>query len=186
VSPATAVGLGFSHFPFDESALLIASGPTVDALDASVESRLPHRLSLSGAAGLFWLSDGNQRRSASLGVFKDLRGGFTAGGFARVLGYVFKAPDYFSPNRFTLAEARGTYAYTRNHWTGRVSAGLGLQEVGNDGTIQGAGHIEGRISRTWAAINEVAFNLGITNSAASSTTGAFGFQTAALYVRIGL
>jgi len=186
LSPAVSVGLGYAHFPMDESALLIASGPLVDALDANVESRLPHRLSLTGTAGLAWFSDNNRRRSAILTVVKSLQHGITAGGFARVMGYDFKGTGYFSPDRFALVEARASYSYVRNQWHGRVSAGLGGQQIGKEGGIQGAGHLEVRIVRTWAAINQVAFDFGITNSAASSTTGAFGYQTAGVYVRIGL
>jgi tetratricopeptide (TPR) repeat protein len=186
VSLSTTLGLGYSHFPFDESAQLIATGPIADALDANVESRLPGRVSLSGAAGLAWLSDGNQRRSASLGMFKQLKHQVTVGGFGRILGYDFRGTGYFSPDRFLLLEARGTYLYTRGRWSARASAGLGLQQVAKGGDIQGAGHLEGRVTRSWSVLNEVGVFAGLTNSAASSTTGAFGYQTAGLFLRVGI
>jgi len=46
--------------------------------------------------------------------------------------------------------------------------------------------LDGRLARKWGLSNEVALFLAWTNSAASSTTGAFRYFTGSLSARIGL
>jgi hypothetical protein len=52
--------------------------------------------------------------------------------------------------------------------------------------VQAEWHLDGRLARKWGVSNEVALFLAWTNSAASSTTGAFRYFTGSLSARIGL
>ena len=67
-----------------------------------------------------------------------------------------------------------------------MSGGLGIQQVGEGGNSQSEWHAEMRFSRNWAAINRVEVFGSITNSAVSSTTGAFRYGTLGATVRLGL
>ena len=71
-------------------------------------------------------------------------------------------------------------------WDGRFSGGLGGQQIGRGGSSQSEWHLDARLSRRWGTGNRVEAFGGLTNSAVSSTTGAFRFGTAGVSVRVGL
>jgi tetratricopeptide (TPR) repeat protein len=185
-APAAGMGAGYSHYSFDETALLLGRDLDVDELsiDADVEPR--PGLSVGAGLGTAWLSDDNQRRWALLAVTQRVAGRFTVGVFGRALGYDTRGIGYFAPDRFLLGEARGSYTYGVRRWAIRLSGGLGAQQIGQGGTAQSEWHAEARGARRWSVDNEVALSGGISNSAESSTTGAFRYYTAALTVRLGL
>ena len=179
-------GLGFAHYPFDETANLIGRNLDIDQLDATLDIGLTETLSLSAGGGAAWVSDDNSRVAAVLALTQTIRKQFFVGAFGRVLAYDAPAPGYFTPDRFTVVEMRGGYAAAWHGWSTRVSGGLGLQQVGKGGDTQSEWHAEMRVSRNWAAINQVEVVGSITNSAVSSTTGAFRYGTVGASVRLGL
>ena len=180
-------GLGFAHYPFDETANLIGRDLDIDQIDASLDIGLTETLSLSAGGGTAWVSDDNQRVSAVLALTQTIQKHFFVGAFGRVLAYDEQAPGYFTPDRFTVLEARGGYsAAWGGGWSSRLSGGLGIQQVGEGGKGQSEWHAEMRFSRNWAAINRVEVFGSITNSAVSSTTGAFRYGTLGATVRLGL
>ncbi|HWA57775.1 MAG TPA: tetratricopeptide repeat protein [Gemmatimonadales bacterium] len=186
LSPAAGLGAGYAHYSFDETALLLGRGLDVDelSLDADVEPR--PGLSLGAGAGTAWLSDDNRRRWLLLAVTQRVAGHFTVGAFGRVLGYDTRGDGYFAPDRFLVGEVRGSYTYGVRRWAFRLSGGLGTQKIGKAGSAQSEWHGEARAARRWSIDNEVALSGGISNSAESSTTGAFRYYTAALTLRLGL
>jgi hypothetical protein len=186
LSSRAGVGLGYAHYPFDETALLIEQGLKVDALDLSFDLTLRPGLTLGAGAGHTWLSDDNARTSGVLAVTQSIHHDFWAGAIVRALGYDFKGIGYFSPDRFTVAEGRGGWSRSWTRWHARLSGGLGLQQVTRDGRSQAEWHLEGRIGRDWSPFTMVELFGGISNSAESSTTGAFRYRTAGIVVRIGL
>jgi hypothetical protein len=111
---------------------------------------------------------------------------FTVGLFGRALGYDARGTGYFAPDRFLVGEVRGSYTYGLRRWEARLSGGLGAQQIGQGGRAQSEWHAEARVARRWSVINEVALSGGFSNSAESSTTGAFRYYTAALSLRLGL
>jgi hypothetical protein len=78
------------------------------------------------------------------------------------------------------------YAYESRTWLTSVSGGLGAQQVGESGAAQTEWHLEGRIGPRWGSGNRAELFGMITNSAVSSTTGAFRYRAAGLSVRLGL
>ena len=60
-----------------------------------------------------------------------------------------------------------------------------MQQTFEDADVQAEWHLDGRRARKWGVSNEVALFLAWTNSAASSTTGAFRCFTGSLSARIG-
>jgi hypothetical protein len=115
-----------------------------------------------------------------------IRRRFFAGLFGRMMGYDRVGTGYFSPERFTIAEAQAGYTLDQGLWGGRLSGGLGAQQIGERGAAQSEWHVEARLARRWGAGNRVeAFGL-VTNSAVSSTSGAFRYRSAGLVVRLGL
>jgi len=184
--PSLSAGVGFAHYPLDETAVLIGSGLEIDDLQASLDAGVGHGLSLSAGGGAARLTDGNRRGSALVALMHPVGGLGSAGALARVLSYERKGAGYFSPARFALAEARVTLARTRHAWTGRLNAGLGAQQIGIGASGQLAWRAAGDLQYGWAALDHVVASIGASNSAASSTTGAYRYLTAALSLRMGI
>lgn len=186
LGPGAAIGVSYAHFPFAETATLIGSGIDIDAADLTVDAPLGNRLALSAGGGAGWFTDGNVRTSAVLAVTKQLPKQFFVGGLARMVWYSETEPLYFSPDRFTVLEARGGYARIGRTWETRVSAGAGGQQIGISGGWQFEGHAEGRVAWWFAARNRLEAFAGISNSAYLSATGAYRWGTAGLVVRLGI
>ena len=111
---------------------------------------------------------------------------FSAGLLVRVLAYEFKGTGYFSPDRFTVLEGRGRYTFSNRRWSARITAGLGIQQVGQGASVQSEWHLEARGGRAWGPGRVIEVYAGISNSAESSTTGGLRWRTAGLVVRLGL
>ena len=186
VQPSLGIGLSYAHFPFAETAYLIGANLDVDAVDATLDATLGPGLSLSAGGGTAWFTDGNQRTSAVLGVTKQLPGHFFVGGLARMLWYAQPGVGYFSPDQFTVIEARGGYARTGHTWETRISAGAGVQQIGVSGTWEFEGHVEGRAGWWFSGRNRLEAFAGVSNSAYLSATGAYRWGTAGVVLRLGL
>jgi tetratricopeptide (TPR) repeat protein len=187
LSSVAGVGLTFTHETFDETAFLAAQ--RIDATDLGGEGdvQLHEGLLLGTGGDLGWLSDGNSRHSLVISLSQRIAPRLAAGVFGRYLAYDTPGIGYFSPDRYLVGEARGSYTWVvRGGWEGRVSGGLGVQQVDTDGRAQSQWHFELRVAHRWAALNEAALSGGISNSALSSTTGAYRYYTTALTVRLGL
>jgi len=191
----TAVGLGYSRTPFDETAGLMQQDLTIDALDWSVDASPTAGWSVSAGGGGAWFSDGNRRYSAVGAVLARVVKGLQVGPFARVMGYREPRPGlYFTPVRFSVIEGRGVYQWQRNRWGLRADGGLGSQQVQAFGASpaphQTEWHVGVSLSRGWGANNEIALVGSITNSAAAATagvvTGSFRYRTLGLRFRQGL
>lgn len=185
-----SVGIAYSRRPFDETALLIDSGYVLDGLDLSVDVSPTAAVSLSGGGGVTWLSDGNRRISGAAAVLVSPARGVQAGVFGRMMGYRLSKPGlgYFAPDRFSLFEGRAAWTWRRERWGVRGDAGLGLQEVGTGAETQTEWHVGVALARGWNANNELALLGSVTNSVASSQTGApqFTYWTVGLRLRQGL
>ena len=186
LSPGAGIGVGYAHYPFDETAFLAGQKLIVDELSADGDVNLREDITLGLGGGFGWFSDDNQRHSFVVSVTKRFPPQWTAGLFGRLLGYDHQGQGYFSPDRYLTGEARGSFTQTWTGWEGRLGAGLGVQQTFEGATVQSEWHLDGRLARKWGVANEVALSLGYTNSAASSTTGAFRYFTGSLSARIGL
>jgi tetratricopeptide (TPR) repeat protein len=186
VLPRAVVGAGYARYPFDETALLIGQGLTMETGDLSLEAGISGGLNLSLGAGAAWISDGNSRTSGLIALTQTIRRRFFAGLLARRLSYEQPGVGYFAPDRFTVYEARAGYTLNGRRWEGRISGGLGGQQIFEGADHQLAAHAEARIGRRWALNSLIEIFGGVTNSATSSTTGAYGFRTAGLRMRVGL
>lgn len=186
LAPGAVIGVSYAHFPFAETAVLIGSGIDIDAADLTVDAPLGNKLALSAGGGAGWYSDGNVRSSAVLAVTKQLPSRFFAGGLVRMVWYSETEPLYFSPDRFTVLEARGGYVRYGRSWETRVSAGAGGQQIGISGEWQFEGHAEGRVAWWFAERSRLEAFAGISNSAYLSATGAYRWGTAGLVLRLGI
>lgn len=186
IQPALGVGVSYAHFPFTETAYLIGADIDIDAVDATLDATLGAGLALSAGGGAGWFSDGNLRTSAVIAVTKQLPRHFFVGGLARMLWYEETSPAYFSPDRFSVVEARGGYARTGQDWETRVSAGAGVQQIGVAGAWEFEGHLEGRAVWWFSGRNRLEAFAGVSNSAYLSATGAYRWGTAGLVLRLGL
>jgi hypothetical protein len=102
------------------------------------------------------------------------------------LSYEQPGVGYFSPDRFSVLEATAGYGIEKMSWTASLGGGLGAQQVGRRGSAQSEWHIEGRLGRRWGLGNRVELFGLVTNSAVSSTSGAFRYRSAGVLVRLGL
>jgi tetratricopeptide (TPR) repeat protein len=186
VVPAIGVGASYAHFPFAETAFLIGADLDVDAVDGTFDATLARGLTLGAGGGTAWFSDGNQRASAVLALSKDLPSHFFVGGLGRMLWFEVPGTGYFSPDRFTTAEIRAGFARPGRTWESRLSGGLGGQQIGTSGAWQVAWHAEGRAAKRFATRHQIELFAGISNSALSSTTGAYRWGTIGAVIRLGL
>jgi tetratricopeptide (TPR) repeat protein len=186
LAPTAGVGMGYGHYSFDETAFLLTRDVDVDEVSLDGDVELRRDLSLGYGGSVAWLSDDNQRKALVVSLTQRVARRWTAGVYGRIFGYDNPGVGYFGPDRFLLGEARGSYTYGWRRWEARIAGGLGAQQVSSQGKTQAEWHGEARLSRRWSTINEVSLSGGISNSAASSTTGAFHYYTAALGVRLGL
>ncbi|HUR94227.1 MAG TPA: tetratricopeptide repeat protein [Gemmatimonadales bacterium] len=185
-APHVSLSAAYAREPFDEIASLMERALDVESLDAGIDAGIARGLSVRGGGGGAWYSDGNHRSHASLGVTGTVRGGFFVGAFGRTLSYARKGIGYFSPDRFRLLEGTAGYELDSGPWDGRLSGGLGAQQIGRRGVAQTVWHVDARLGRRWGIGNRLDLFGSVTNSAVSSTTGAFRYRTAGLIVRLGL
>jgi tetratricopeptide (TPR) repeat protein len=186
--PVSKLGLGvsYSRVPFDEIASLIERELDTQVLEAGFDVGPLSGLVVYGGGGTLRLSDGNSRWSLSAGLTQTLLRRFSLGVFGRTLSYARQGTGYFSPDRFSVLEGISGYTLERGSWIGSLSGGAGIQQVGEQGAAQSVWHLEGRLGQRWGSANRLeAFGL-ITNSAISSTTGAFRHRSAGMVVRLGL
>lgn len=128
------VGLSAFRSPFDETALLIANGVVSSEYAGDASVTLPGRFGLSGAASHAQLTGGSRENSrdafsTSLRWTYNRRWSFALAG--RQFAYDTTSSDgYFSPRRYTLAEAssRGHVGGTLG-WNAEGDVGLGRQTV---------------------------------------------------------
>jgi hypothetical protein len=185
-TPRVAFNLGYSRQPFDETAALIERILNLESLDGGFDLRPARKLTIYGGAGGLWLDDGNSRISFSGGATQKVGSRFFVGAFGRTLSYERRGTGYFSPDRFSLLEGIAGYNEERRSWSASLSGGLGAQKVGAEGDAQTEWHLEGRVGPRWGSGNRVELFGMVTNSAVSSTTGAYRYRTAGITVRIAL
>jgi len=181
-----SASLGYSRVPFDEIAGLIERDLDLESLEGGFDLRPTGGLTLYGGAGALWLSDGNTRTSFSAGINQKLARTFMLGLFGRTLRYEDRGTGYFSPDRFSVLEGVAGYSRENRRWTLSVSGGVGAQQIGERGAAQSEWHLEGRVGPRWGSGNRVELFGLVTNSAVSSTSGAFRYRAAGLIARIGL
>jgi Tfp pilus assembly protein PilF len=184
--PRFGAGIGYGRAPFDEIASLFERELDLESLEAGFDLRLARGLTVTAGGGGAWLSDGNKRTQAEAGATLRVSGGFFLGASGRALGYERAQRGYFSPARFHLLEGVAGYNLEAGQWAGRLSGGLGGQQIGPTGGTQTEWHVDLRTGRRWGLGNRVDLFGSVTNNAASSTTGAFRYGTAGVSVRIGV
>jgi tetratricopeptide (TPR) repeat protein len=183
---ALSFGVSYSRVPFDEIASLIERGLDMELLEAGFDARPLTGLTVYGGGGELWLSDGNTRWSFSAGLTQKLLRHFFIGAFARTLSYDHAGIGYFSPDRFSVLEGLAGYNLERGAWIGSLSGGVGAQQVGKGGVAQTEWHLDGRLGQRWGTGNRIEIFGLVTNSAVSSTTGAFRYGSAGILLRLGL
>jgi hypothetical protein len=186
VSRVTAVSVAWQRSFFDETALLLRRHLPISAVDCDVELAPVPQLSVTLGGGAAWLP-GNRRWSAVAAIMVAAASGLEVGALARTFGYDNNpGSGYFAPDFFGVLEARGRYERRWGRWGLRADGGVGTQQVGTGATHQAAWHAGLALSRGWRAANELTLSASLTNSAASSATGAYRSWTAALQWRQGL
>jgi tetratricopeptide (TPR) repeat protein len=184
--PRFGLSVGYSRLPFDETALLIEQAIDLESLDGGIDLRPIAGLTVFGGAGELWLSDGNSRTNYSAGVTQKIRQRFFVGLLGRTLSYERKGIGYFSPDRFSVLEGIAGYSHESHRWISGLSGGLGAQQVGSGGAAQTEWHIEGRLGPRWGSGNRLELFGLLTNSAVSSTTGAFRYGSVGVSARLSL
>jgi tetratricopeptide (TPR) repeat protein len=187
-SPATVIRIhaGYSRTPFDEIAALMERALDMESFEAGFDARPLRGFSLYGSGSQLWLSDGNSRSGAVAGLSQKIGRRLSLGALGRRLSYQRRGIGYFSPDRFSVLEGTAVYAIATRLWEGSMGGGLGAQQVGKSGAAQTEWHVDGRVARRWGVGNRVELFGSITNSALSSTTGAFRYRSAGINVRLGL
>jgi tetratricopeptide (TPR) repeat protein len=185
-SKVLGIHVAYSRMPFDEIAALMERALDMEVLDAGFDARPFRGLSLYASGSRLWMSDGNTRSGAVAGISQKFGQRWSLGAFGRRLSYQRRGIGYFSPDRFSVLEGTAVYAVESRTWGGSIGGGLGAQQVGKGATAQAEWHIEGRVGRRWGIGNRVELFGLITNSAVSSTTGAFRYRSAGVNVRLGL
>jgi hypothetical protein len=186
--PATPIRLsvGYSRLPFDEIAALIERELDMELLEGGFDLKPVAGLTIYGGGGTLWLSDGNSRASFAAGLNQKVGRKLFVGVFGRTLSYDRRVIGYFSPDRFSVLEGVAGYAHETRTWLVSLSGGLGAQQIGERGAAQTEWHLEGRAGPRWGAGNRIELFGLVTNSAVSSTTGAFRYSSAGVMARLAL
>ena len=184
--PGFGLSVGYSRSPFDEIASLMERDLDLEVLEGGFDARPFAGLSIYAAGSGLWLNDGNSRTGVLGGLTQKLNRRLSVGLFGRTLSYERRGVGYFSPDRFSVLEATAGYSLETGFWTGSLGGGFGAQQVGKQGAAQSEWHVEGRLGRRWGLGNRVELFGSVTNSAVSSTSGAFRYRSAGLIVRLGL
>lgn len=184
--PAVGIGAGYARYPYDEIASLFERDIDIESLEGGFDAHPTSRLLITGGAGVLWLSDGNRRTEGHAAMTQEIGRYLSLGANGRALGYRQAGVGYFSPDRFHLLEATAAVHAGNARWDGRLSGGLGGQQIGRGGNTQTEWHVEGRVGRNWGDGNRIEGFGGVTNSAVSSTTGAFRYRTAGVLLRIAI
>jgi hypothetical protein len=185
-APGFGMSVGYSRAPFDETASLMERGLDLELVEGGFDARPFAGFSVFATGSGLWLSDGNTRTGVVAGLTQKLHRRFSVGLFGRTLSYEESGVGYFSPDRFSVLEATAGYTIETTSWNGRLGGGLGAQQIGEGGAAQSEWHIEGRLARRWGGGNRVEVFGLVTNSAVSSTSGAFRYRSAGLTVRLVL
>lgn len=158
---------------FDETALLLRRRFIIETLDLDLELGAP-RVSVALSGGAARLTD-NRRWSAVAAVMVAAVRGLDIGMRARAFGYETANPGtgYFAPDFFGVLEGRARFARRWGRWGVRADGGLGSQQVGQGAPRQTAWQAALAVSRMWHVNNELTLSASLTNSAASSVTGAY-------------
>lgn len=184
--PEFGLSMGYARYPFDEIAALIERDLDLETVDAGFDGTIARGLEVYGSGGAVWFSDGNNRTFGLGGVTQTIRRRFFVGAFGRIMSDEQRGVGYFSPDRFYLLEGQAGYDLDVERWAARVSGGLGGQQIGRRGAAQTEWHVEGRLARRWGAGNRIEIFGLVTNSAVSSTTGAFRYGSAGITLRLGI
>jgi tetratricopeptide (TPR) repeat protein len=184
--PRLGLSVGYSRSPFDEIASLMERDLDLELVEGGFDARPFGGLSIYAAGGELWLNDGNSRTGVLAGLTQTIHRRFSVGLFGRTLSYERRGVGYFSPDRFSVLEGTAGYSLETGSWSGSLGGGLGAQQVGEGGAAQTEWHVEGRLGRRWGVGNRVELFGLVTNSAVSSTSGAFRYRSAGLNVRLGL
>ncbi|HEY8258189.1 MAG TPA: tetratricopeptide repeat protein [Gemmatimonadales bacterium] len=188
VRPSENIGIavGYARYPYDEIASLFERNLTIESLEGGFDARFTRRFLVTGGGGALWLSDGNRRTEGHAAVTQDIGRYFQVGASGRALGYRQPGVGYFSPDRFHLLEGTAAVRVAGSRWDARLGGGLGGQQIGRGGDTQTEWHIDARVGRNWGDGNRIEGFGGVTNSAVSSTTGAFRYRTAGVVLRVGI
>jgi hypothetical protein len=185
-APGFGMSVGYSRAPFDETASLMDRGLDMELVEGGFDARPFAGFSIYATGSGLWLSDGNTRTGVVAGLTQKLHRRFSVGLFGRTLSYEESGVGYFSPDRFSVLEATAGYAIVTRSWNSSLGGGLGAQQIEEGGAAQSEWHIEGRLARRWGGGNRVEVFGLVTNSAVSSTSGAFRYRSAGLTVRLVL
>jgi hypothetical protein len=190
------LGVGASRAPFDETALLIASGVVSSEYSAEAELALPGRLTLAGGGSWARLTGGARENtraafSSSLRWAYNRQWSLAVGG--RQFGYDTTSTDgYFAPRRYTLAEVSGRGRVGGQlGWNADADVGLGRQSIEFFGSSAGSRLAErAAISAGYRfdPSRELSLVGGYANVAAPGQTGGseYRFYSFALRARFGL
>jgi tetratricopeptide (TPR) repeat protein len=183
--PTTYLSLGasYSHYPFDETRLLVDSGFVWNEIGVDLDASPSPSFEVSSGWDAAWLSDGNRRLTANAAAMMGVAFGLRAGIYARVMGYRVPNPGhgYFAPDQFLLGEARAVYLFRRPGWWVRAIVGLGAQRVATGLPTQAEWHGDASVGHSWRSVDEISLVATYTNSAQASTGAGLTKNTAEKY-----
>lgn len=195
LSRVLTVGVLGSRAPFDETALLIASGVVSSEIAGEAAIALPARVSLSGAASHARLT-GGARENARNAFSSTLRWMYnrmwSVAVGARQFGYDTTSSDgYFAPKRYALGEASGRGRMGGDlGWNLEGEAGLGQQRIelfGGSTASRAAQRAALTAGYRFAPSHEFSASGSYANVAAPGQTGGseYRYYTFALRARFG-
>jgi tetratricopeptide (TPR) repeat protein len=180
------VGLDGSSTPLDETAVLIGRGLSAQAIGGSLDATLPGRLGLSAGFAGAALSDGNHRRVGVVGLDAALPWRLRTALVGRRLAFERHGQGYFSPDRFSVLEARLSREWDGPRWTGGLHGGAGGQQSARTARAQAEWHVEGRLGRRWSRLDRVELFFGLSEGGWRSDSGAYRFRSLGASVSLGL
>ncbi|HZD04502.1 MAG TPA: tetratricopeptide repeat protein [Longimicrobiales bacterium] len=175
-----------SRSALDATALMAERGVVKDEATVSTRWTSPGGWRLDASLGRAWMEGtaSNRRNQASLGLSKRLGQSWNVGARGRAFGYRRDLTDgYFDPDFYGIAELVGLFQWEPAHWSVRLEAAPGVQQVTTDGDPAGAFRASARLAWRLRPGRELSVSGGYSSTGLQSfSTGASDYRYTAVVV----
>lgn len=173
-------GFAYTRQPLDLTAQLIENQVWTQDAAASGWYAVDSKIRLNGSASITWFqgSESNRRLAGRIVGERRMAADLTLGATFRIFGFEKDLQEgYFDPDRYWLGELVVGWRPSAGPWSFDLALAPGLQQIGKDGSVDGAVRAAAQANYSLAPGREVGGFLRFSNA------GVDGFSTASVDYR---